>query len=42
MQPVIDAWSAAPASLAIYEAGSWGPAEAEPFITRDGGAWRSP
>ncbi len=42
LQPVIDTWSATPASLPIYEAGSWGPAEADPFITRDGGAWRSP
>ena len=42
LQPVIDAWSTTPASLPIYEAGSWGPAEADPFITRDGGAWRRP
>jgi glucose-6-phosphate 1-dehydrogenase len=41
--PVLDAWaqaSAAPPHL--YEAGSWGPAEADAFIARDGGGWRQP
>ena len=42
LQPVIDAWSRTPAALPTYEAGSWGPAEADAFITRDGGAWREP
>ena len=42
LQPVIDAWSRTPAALPAYEAGSWGPAEADPFIARDGGAWREP
>jgi glucose-6-phosphate 1-dehydrogenase len=42
LQPVIEAWSRTPAALPTYEAGSWGPAEAEPFIARDGGAWREP
>jgi glucose-6-phosphate 1-dehydrogenase len=41
LQPVIDAWSRTPAGLPMYEAGSWGPAEADAFIARDGGAWRS-
>jgi glucose-6-phosphate 1-dehydrogenase len=40
LQPVIDAWSRTPAGLPTYEAGSWGPAEAEAFIARDGGTWR--
>jgi glucose-6-phosphate 1-dehydrogenase len=40
LQPVIDAWSRTPAALPTYEAGSWGPAEADAFIGRDGGAWR--
>jgi glucose-6-phosphate 1-dehydrogenase len=41
LQPIIEAWSATPAGLPIYEAGSWGPAEADAFIARDGGAWRN-
>jgi len=40
LQPVIDAWGRTPAGLPMYEAGSWGPAEADAFISRDGGAWR--
>jgi glucose-6-phosphate 1-dehydrogenase len=40
LQPIIDAWSRTPAGLPMYEAGSWGPAEADPFISRDSGAWR--
>jgi len=42
LEPVLEAWGRMPAALATYEAGSWGPAEADPFITRDGGAWRRP
>ena len=43
LQPVLDAWSEAPgAPLCAYEAGSWGPAEADRFIARDGGSWRKP
>jgi glucose-6-phosphate 1-dehydrogenase len=40
LQPVIDAWSRTPAGLPMYEAGTWGPAEADAFIARDGGSWR--
>jgi glucose-6-phosphate 1-dehydrogenase len=41
--PVLDAWGEAPGPpLYPYEAGSWGPTEAEAFIARDGGAWRRP
>jgi glucose-6-phosphate 1-dehydrogenase len=40
LQPVLDAWSDTPADLPTYEAGSWGPDEADGFIARDGGAWR--
>ena len=41
--PVLDAWAQDPeVPLHPYEAGSWGPAEAEGFIARDGGAWRTP
>jgi len=43
LEPVLDAWASegAPPPY-LYEAGSWGPPEAEPFIARDGGAWRTP
>jgi glucose-6-phosphate 1-dehydrogenase len=40
LQPVIETWSRTPAGLPRYEAGSWGPPEADAFIARDGGAWR--
>jgi len=41
--PVLDAWAhdGAPAPY-LYESGSWGPAEADSFIARDGGSWRTP
>ncbi|RPH85699.1 MAG: glucose-6-phosphate dehydrogenase [Candidatus Rokuibacteriota bacterium] len=41
-QPVLDHWARTPAPLPQYEAGSWGPAEADAFIARDGGKWRRP
>src|SRR5437016_8862675 len=41
--PVLDVWGEAPGPpLYPYEAGSWGSAEADAFIARDGGAWRRP
>jgi len=40
---VLDAWAQDAASqLSLYEAGSWGPTEADAFIARDGGTWRKP
>ncbi|HXH84646.1 MAG TPA: glucose-6-phosphate dehydrogenase [Candidatus Tectomicrobia bacterium] len=39
LDPVLAAWARTPAALPTYEAGSWGPAEAEAFIARDGGRW---
>ncbi len=43
LAPVLDAWAEDPAvPLSPYEAGSWGPAEADDFIARDGGRWRAP
>jgi glucose-6-phosphate 1-dehydrogenase len=42
LEPVLEAWGRTPASLPAYEAGSWGPTEADGFITRDGGIWRPP
>ncbi len=41
-QPVLDHWARTPGPLPTYEAGSWGPAEADAFIARDGGKWRRP
>jgi glucose-6-phosphate 1-dehydrogenase len=41
-QPVLDHWARTPGPLPQYEAGAWGPAEADAFIARDGGRWRRP
>jgi glucose-6-phosphate 1-dehydrogenase len=42
IQPVLDAWSAAPAKcFPNYAAGSWGPAESDELLARDGRAWRT-
>jgi glucose-6-phosphate 1-dehydrogenase len=41
-QPVLDHWTRTSGPLPQYEAGSWGPAEADAFIARDGGKWRRP
>ncbi len=39
--PVLAAWKERGAKgLASYEAGSWGPAEADAFIEREGGGWQ--
>jgi glucose-6-phosphate 1-dehydrogenase len=39
--PLLEAWDApAEDSLPQYEAGTWGPAEAEAFMARDGREWR--
>jgi glucose-6-phosphate 1-dehydrogenase len=41
IQPVLDAWSAAPAErFPNYAAGSWGPLEADDLLERDGRVWR--
>jgi glucose-6-phosphate 1-dehydrogenase len=41
VQPFLDAWrDAGPNGLAIYKAGSEGPAEAEQLLARDGRHWR--
>jgi glucose-6-phosphate 1-dehydrogenase len=44
MQGVIDGWERAPASapLPSYEAGTWGPEEAELLMARDQRTWRRP
>jgi glucose-6-phosphate 1-dehydrogenase len=38
-QPVLDHWAKTPGPLPEYEAGSWGPVEADAFIARNGGTW---
>ena len=41
LQPVLDAWGEGGEPLP-YEAGTWGPADADEMIRRDGGAWYAP
>ncbi|PYM24459.1 MAG: glucose-6-phosphate dehydrogenase [Candidatus Rokuibacteriota bacterium] len=41
-QPILDHWATTPGPLPEYEAGSWGPTEADAFIARNGGKWRRP
>src|SRR6185295_10393009 len=42
VQPILDVWGAlAPRSFPNYDAGSWGPKEANDLIERDGRKWRS-
>jgi glucose-6-phosphate 1-dehydrogenase len=41
IQPILDVWRALPARVfPNYSAGSWGPAEAEDLLERDGRSWR--
>jgi glucose-6-phosphate 1-dehydrogenase len=43
LEPVLQAWgSGDPRKFPNYEAGNWGPAEADTLIERDGRAWRRP
>jgi len=42
LEPVLEAWERRPATLPTYEAGTWGPPEADAFIARDDGVWRQP
>jgi glucose-6-phosphate 1-dehydrogenase len=40
VQPILDAWSRDTASpLPVYKPGSWGPAEADSLLARDGRRW---
>jgi glucose-6-phosphate 1-dehydrogenase len=41
LTPVLGAWASG-GDPHLYEAGSWGPPEADRFIARDGGAWHTP
>ena len=43
MDPIIQAWNRTPSKeFPNYEAGSWGPREADEFMQRDGRRWRRP
>ncbi|HXG04825.1 MAG TPA: glucose-6-phosphate dehydrogenase [Candidatus Binatia bacterium] len=42
LEPVLAAWAADPSPPPAYEAGTWGPAEAEGFIARDRFSWLNP
>ena len=39
LDPILAAWQAGMAPLAGYQPGSWGPAEADELLARDGRAW---
>jgi glucose-6-phosphate 1-dehydrogenase len=41
IDPVIGHWATDPKRIPTYEAGSWGPHEADRLIERDGRAWRN-
>ncbi len=40
VMPILDAWQSKKAEFPNYEAGTWGPAEADELIERDGRRWR--
>ena len=40
--PVLDTWQSGVASVSEYAAGSWGPADADALLLRDGRAWHDP
>ena len=42
LTPLLNVWDAPapPESIPLYEAGTWGPVEAELLLERDGGRWR--
>jgi len=40
--PVLDAWQVGAAPVSEYAAGSWGPADADALLVRDGRAWHDP
>ena len=39
--PVLQAWQAQGGEIPMYEAGEWGPKEADELMERDGRRWRS-
>ncbi|HEV3057823.1 MAG TPA: hypothetical protein VGY48_06220 [Vicinamibacterales bacterium] len=40
--PVLNAWRVGAAPVSEYAAGSWGPADADALLVRDGRAWHDP
>jgi len=40
VDPIIKGWTEAPGVPALYDAGTWGPTEADDLIERDGRKWR--
>lgn len=40
--PVLDTWQTDMTPVSEYAAGSWGPAEADALLLRDGRAWHDP
>ncbi len=43
VDPIVEAWADGPApAFPNYEAGTWGPAEADELLARDGRRWRRP
>jgi glucose-6-phosphate 1-dehydrogenase len=42
VQPILDTWSETEVPLARYQAGTWGPPEADALLRREGHRWRTP
>jgi glucose-6-phosphate 1-dehydrogenase len=42
VMPIIERWKNPAPNFPNYEAGTWGPKEADDFIERDGRRWRRP
>jgi glucose-6-phosphate 1-dehydrogenase len=42
VEPLLEAWQNRDAPLARYEAGTWGPREADELLAREGRQWRRP
>jgi glucose-6-phosphate 1-dehydrogenase len=40
VDPIIKGWAESPGGPALYEAGTWGPTEADELIEKDGRKWR--
>jgi glucose-6-phosphate 1-dehydrogenase len=41
IDPIIAHWEDSPGRIPFYEADSWGPAEADQLLARDGRAWHN-
>jgi len=42
VMPILDSWASSKQEVPKYESGTWGPAEADELIERDGREWRRP